>query len=217
MEEDDPEKRIAELERGLAQHYPAVETPPGREATADASWTAPPPATPPLSPPPASMPPPYGGAFGGPAPGLYGSSGFGSSLRRRPPAFRLIWFIVAFWVVMVPVGIGISWFMSRGFSGMNPFGPSTLTVSNGGSLSVGGNNEIKTIECNDGSVNLSGNNGNFTVTGHCATVGVSGNNTRVTVDSADVINASGINTVTIYHHGEPKITKGGINVSVSQG
>jgi hypothetical protein len=219
MDDDDPEKRIRELERGLAEHYPAIETPVS-EAPADTSWAAPPPAVPPpvFTPPPVPMPPmQYGTGIGGPAPGLYGRGRGSVVWQRRSPAFRFVWILVAFWAVMVPVGIGLSWFMSRGNSSMNPFAPSTLTVSKGGSLSVGGNNQTKSIECNDGSVNLSGNNGSFTVTGHCAVVGVSGNNTHVTVDTADIINAGGINTVTIYHHGEPKVTKSGINVSVSSG
>jgi hypothetical protein len=214
MDDDDPEKRIAELERGLAEHYPASEAPPAREATADPSWAAPPAreATPDASwaatpAPPAPIPqyiPPAG-----PIPALYG--------RRRSPVFRVVWIIGIFWAVAIPIGIAFSWFMSSRLSGMDPFGPSTLTVTKGGSVSVGGNNETKTIECNDGSVSLSGNNGNFTVTGHCATVNVSGNNTHATIDWTDVIVAGGINTVTIYHKGEPKVTKGGINVSVSQG
>jgi hypothetical protein len=201
MDDDDPEKRIAELERGLAQHYPASETPPGREATPDPSWAATP--VPPPPPIPQYVPP------AGPIPALYG--------RRRSPVFRVMWIIGIFWVVAIPLGIAFSWFMSSRLSGMDPFGPSTLTVTNGGSVSVGGNNETKTIECDAGSATLSGNNGNFTVTGHCATVNVSGNNTHATIEWADVIIASGINTVTIYHKGEPKVTKSGINVSVSQG
>lgn len=237
MDDDDPEKRIAELERSLAEHYPVTETP-VQEAKADTSWVAPPP--PPVAVPPVPpLPAQYGTGALGPAPGVYGlgsgGAGFNRWQGRRPlRSLRFVWFIVAFWVIAIPVGFAVSGLMSH-FSGMNPFSSTPLTVSNGRSLSAGGNNKTQSITCNDGgSLTLSGNNNTFTVTGQCQSVAVSGNNARATVDKADTItvsgnnthvtvnsvntiNAGGVNTVTIYHSGEPKTTKSGINVSVSRG
>ena len=95
---------------------------------------------------------------------------------------------------------------------------STVTVERGGNISLGGNSETYEIACNGGgTVTASGNGGVFTVTGHCQRLVVSGNDTRVTIDSADVIEAGGIDTVATYHSGTPKITKSGINVTVQQG
>jgi hypothetical protein len=209
MDDDDPEKRIRELERGLADQYPVADS--GyQQPKVETSWTPPPPGVP-------TPAMPFGTGPGGPAPGLYGG-GLGSVLGRgRSPAFRFVWILAAFWVLVIPIGMGFSWFMSNRTASWNPFSSGSTSVPQGGSLSLGGNNTTQTVACNDGSLTLGGNNGNFTVTGHCLSLMVSGNNTRVTVERADTIDAGGINTMTTYHSGEPKITKSGINVVVQSG
>jgi hypothetical protein len=100
-----------------------------------------------------------------------------------------------------------------GFGGGN----SSTSVPHGGTLTVSGNDKTQTIACNDGTLTVGGNSSTFTVTGHCVSLQVTGNDTHVTVDSADTITAGGIDTVTTYHSGTPKITKSGIDPTVKQG
>jgi hypothetical protein len=201
MDQDDPEKRIAELERQLAS---------GRRgelpgAAGQPRYPAP--------------PAPYGTGSGTPHGAPYGmgpaGAGFQRWQRRRPwRVTRLVWILVVFWLVMIPMGNILGAVLMH----LRHQSFSTLTaVPQGGVLSVGGNGESDTIMCNDGTLVLSGNNNTFTVTGHCVSLSVSGNQNHVTVDSADTIDAGGIGTVTTYHSGTPKITNSGINVTVNQG
>jgi hypothetical protein len=225
MDRDDPEKRIAELERQLAERMRIAA--PGPQ---QAERAAPPP--------PSSVPPaPYGVGSGPPNGGLYGMGPGGPGFRRwqlRRPLrrWRLVWMLVLFWLVMIPLGnvLGGVFMRQHHYPSSGPQGvtqgtwtlstaPSTggLTVSPGGALSANGYNQSETIACNDGTLSLSGNNNTFTVTGHCVSLQVSGYALNVTVDSADTIDAGGVHTVTIYHSGTPKITKSGVDVTVNQG
>ncbi len=73
-------------------------------------------------------------------------------------------------------------------------GPSTSpTPPAGGTLTVTGINENKTITCNDSVVSVSGVSNKVVITGHCASLTVSGMQNKVTVDAADTIDASGLN------------------------
>ncbi|KMV20960.1 hypothetical protein ACT16_19310 [Mycobacterium heckeshornense] len=222
-DQEDPEKRIAELERQLAEQTRAAELGSQQISVSRSDET---PRTPPVAPTPASPTPDS-------------SAGFPRWRRSGPlPRWRLVWILVAFWVVMIAVGNGVSRIFthvshyssppssstmlpltggpSASSVAPQPF-PSELTVGRGGVLSLGGNGRSQTVSCNDGTLNLSGNNNTFTVTGHCLRLQVSGNYTHVTIDSADTIDAGGIYTVTIYHSGTPTINKSGIDVTVSQG
>jgi|SRR5579884_323271 len=229
-DQDDPEKRIAELERQLAERSPIVEL--GHQgATVTTSPDTPEAA--PQSPTPAPSTP-YGVSTGSP----YGMGGGGADSlqwRRSRPwrRWRLVSIVAVFWL-LIPVGHGVGRLLTHlthhSPSGMNPItvsptvspfrtqpAPSGLTVGPGGVLSASGNGESRTIACNEGTLRLSGNSNTFTVTGHCRKVEVSGNYTHVTVDSADTIDAGGIYTVTVYHSGTPKITESGIGVTVNRG
>jgi hypothetical protein len=222
-DQEDPEKRIAELERQLAERTRGAEL--GSQQVSVSSsgegLGAPPRPSAPVPPTPD------------------GSAGFPRWQRSRTlRGWRLVWILVVFWLVMIPVANGVSRFFTHvrhyssppSSSAMHPspggptvssfapqLVPAELTVARGGVLSVSGNGRSQTISCNDGTLNLSGNGNTFTVTGHCLRLQVSGNYTRVTIDSADTIDAGGIYTVTIYHSGTPKISKSGIDVTVSQG
>ena len=193
-EQEDPERRIRELERGLADtnqpapQYPAQFPDYGVSPTAGSmpTWS------------PTPIP---SGDLGAPA------------FRARRGGLRWLGVLVGF---VFPVGIAIAfavpWTHLGVFEGL--FGPTK--VPHGGSLMVNESNRTKTIECNDGKLTLNGNNLTVTVTGHCANLFVNGHNHRVTVDSADSIQVNGMNSIVVYHSGRPGISKNG-NVSVTQG
>ncbi len=219
--EDDPEARIRELERPLADTARASEL----GATQPPGGSVYPPYPPP---PPGPVPPPSFG-YGGPFPG---------STPRTSSGNRIWWILAAVFVVgtLALVGGIVAYSanrISRGFVVLSPT-PSTSAISGsprntphspatspappaGGSLSVAGVNEDKTIACNDSIVSVSGVSNTVVITGHCASLTVSGFQNTVTVDAADTIDASGLNNQVTYHSGSPKITNsGGANV-VEQG
>jgi hypothetical protein len=212
MDSDDPEARIRELEVGSFSENPGIA--PQLPAPAAPPPAFPPPPTAQAWPPPTLAPPsPYGTGFGSGAPSYVGRRN-----RRTAWSGRGIVFVIFGLFMIAPLwNVAHSLFVQRPHSGSNSSANTPLTVSKGGTLSVGGNDTSQTIACNDGMLTVGGNNNTFTVTGHCVSLEVRGNDTRVTVDSADAIKAGGIDTVTIYHSGAPTITKTGINGTVKQG
>ncbi|MCV7101847.1 DUF3060 domain-containing protein [Mycobacterium palustre] len=221
--QDDPEERIRELERPLAD-------------TARASELG---APPPPPPPPGPTPSPwtYGGPLSAPAP--------------KPPSGNRIWWILGTFVVvgMIALAGGIAAFAAHQLSGVRStigatptisatFGPPSSTSSSrapsttrsktpkpsaspapppGGNVSVSGVNENRTIACNDNVVSVSGVSNTVVITGHCTRLTVSGVQNSITVDSADTIDASGFNNEITYHSGSPKISNPGGSNQVQQG
>jgi len=172
MEDDDPEKRIRELERGLS----------------DATWH-------PQSPPPTSDSPYLGDT------GYMGGSPYGFGVpppRRRGINWSLV--LVLGFAILVPVVIlvaSISPSALRSAPRMPAPSSGPTAVPQGGELRVGGNSETKTIACNDGNLTFYGYGSKYSVTGHCASLTVGGYNNNVTVDSADTLESTGYgNTVT---------------------
>jgi hypothetical protein len=235
MDRDDPERRIAELERQLAERKRFAGPEPQHADAMGSSHGDTPTAAPPQ---PSPMPPaPYGVGLGPPNGGLYGMGPAGPGFRRwqlRRPLrrWRLVWMLALFWLVMIPLGNVLGGVFMRQqhypsystpgvtqgtWTSSTPPTTGSLTVSPGGVLSAGGLNQAQTIARTDGTLNLSGNNNTFTVTGHCLSLQVSGYALNVSVDSADTIDAVGAHITTIYHSGTPKITKSGMDVTVSQG
>lgn len=97
-------------------------------------------------------------------------------------------------------------------------GPAEPTaVAGGGSISLSGIAEHRTVTCTGGAVEISGINNTVEITGHCDRVGVSGIENIVTLESADVIEASGISNRVTYHSGDPRIDSSGSDVTVTQG
>jgi hypothetical protein len=230
--DDDPEARIRELERPLAETARASEAgvnpPPGK-------WAAPPPAPGPAYP----SPPP---TFGSPSPWM----------SPRPPSRNRVWWILAalfiIGTIAIPLGLavfGIHKATHSGFTTLSPSpgfstsvaapssgaqtsapAPSTSTSASpsapptapaGASLTISGIKENRTIACNNSAVTISGISNKVVITGHCASVNVSGVQNSVTVDAADSIDASGFNNQITYHTGSPAIQNfGGQNV-VQQG
>ena len=245
--EDDPERRIRELEQPLADTARASELggaqPPGGYTYASgpsgpsdpygSAWVGAPPTPPP---PPLS----YGGPFPGTSP--------------RPPSGTRVWWILAAVLVigvLVLVG-GIAFFVAHRLSRRRldhpshpvpaspratrsprktpqlvrprpalrlerPAPPGTSTPPPGGNLSVAGINENQTIACNDSIVSVSGVSNTVVITGHCASLTVSGVQNSITVDAVDTIEASGFNNQVTYHSGSPKISKSGESNVVQQG
>jgi len=206
MKDDDPEKRIRELERELADTTRTPPSPPPAEnapytgyvpPTGDASYTG-------------NLPYPGSAPYAGGSP--YGF-GFPPPRRRRTYPWLLV--VIALGI-LAPTIISLVMHFARSTTIRSTFGngarttaPSTgpTAVPQGGELRVGGNLETKTIACNDGNLTLYGTGGTYTVTGHCASLKAGGYNNNVTVDSADTLESSGYgNTVTVHACNNGKLT-----------
>jgi hypothetical protein len=193
MKDDDPEKRIRELEQELAD------------------VTRPPPSTPPYTggetytenPPPYTGGPTYtgGATYTSNAPYTGGSPspyGFGVPQPRRNKPYP--WYlVVVLLAVVVPIVISLvmmfarssmSSSISRG-SGARTTSSGPTAVPQGGELRVSDNSQGRTIACNDGKLTFAGYNNKYVVTGHCASLTVGGYNNNVTVESADSVESSG--------------------------
>ena len=241
--EEDPEKRIRELERGLNDVARTSELGTGGQPGAY---------LPPPGPPPGSYPPPPGhyGAPTPPPPPFYGEP------PKSSTGMRVGWILLALLIVGLVVAGGAlvaSNLVARPHSpsatpttpgmsgGGGPFSTPTrrtsaaptstaptsstpttsaATVSAappGGSISVSGVEENRTIACNDSTVTISGVDNTVVLTGHCTRVDVSGVRNVVTVDEADSIVASGMNNKITYRSGSPEVDKSGIDNSVQRG
>lgn len=223
---DDPEERIRELERPLADAARASEL--GSSQPPDAAYPPGPPAPTPWT---------YGGPFPGPPP-------------QRPAGNRTWWVLGAVIVVgMVAMAAAIAVFAGRQLSGVRsiisspptvsaPFGPSASNPSSpgpsttqtrkptrstsavppaGGQLTVSGINENRALTCNDSIVDVSGVSNTVVLTGHCVRLSVSGVQNAITVDSVDNVDASGFRNKVTYHSGTPKISNSGDSNVVQQG
>ncbi|MEB3984353.1 DUF3060 domain-containing protein [Mycobacterium sp. 663a-19] len=227
---EDPEERIRELERPLADAARTSEVgdpQPGGQAYAPG---------PPVPPPPGQWT--YGGGpFSGPPP--------------KPPSGNRVWWILGTVIVigMLALAGGIAAFAAHQLSGVRSIitSPPTISVpftspSNnptksppstsrtrtsapstsaappaGGQLNISGINENRTIACNDSIVSVSGVSNTVVITGHCASLTVSGVQNSITVDAVDTIDASGFNNKVTYHAGTPKISNAGDANVVEQG
>src|SRR5690349_19867826 len=203
MEDDDPEKRIRELERGLADSTrPPQSTPPYTGDAQPYMGAAPPPAVDtPFAANPYAANPPYAGN----APYVRDPM---RGVDFRPPRrrSRYPWFI-ALIVIFVPTIVSLV----THFATSNPIrssfgngsGPTASSnnptaVPQGGELRVGGNGESKTVACNDGKLTLYGTNSDYLITGHCVSLTVGGFHNNAIVDGADTLESTGYsNTVTV--------------------
>lgn len=208
---DDPEERIRELERPLAESAWASE----QGSAVSAGRDQPPPAPPPWT-------------FGGPIPG---------APRQRPSGNRAWWTLGTVAVGVVALAGGIAAFAAHQVSGVKSFITSPPTVSTspapptsrrtspstspapprGARLSIAGVNENRTIACNENIVSVSGVSNTVTITGHCASLSVSGVQNAVTIEAVESITASGFNNKVTYHSGAPKISNSGDSNVVTQG
>ena len=230
--QDDPEDRIRELERPLADTAHASELGFGSNNAPPSGYTYPP--TPPPGPVPPPLPPPaYSYGYGGPPLGMAPRSSSGN---------RVWWILAALFVVGVLAVVGIvAAYVSHRFSGGNlvvpsatpgtsrvisppratPRSPAPSSVPplapQGAELTVTGINENQALTCNNNTVTVSGVSNTVVITGHCASVSVSGLNNVITVDATDAIDASGLNNQVTYRSGAPQVTKSGDGNVVQQG
>lgn len=230
--EDDPEKRIRELERPLTDVARSAEL---------GTTPFPPPAAGGWTPPP-------------PPPGYYGPLMPSPVPPQASSGMRVGWIPLGLLVVGLVVGGGaivagnlissstrsaLSTPTTPGISGGGgPFTPPTrasvpsftvapaeppssaATVEQpapGERISVSGINENKTIACNGNVVSISGVDNTVVISGRCSRVEVSGMDNNVTLDSADAIQASGMNNKITFHSGSPQIDKSGFSNTVAQG
>ncbi len=93
-----------------------------------------------------------------------------------------------------------------------------INVDSADSIEVTGfGNTITDPACGNGKLTLAGYNNSLTVGGHCGSLTVSAYDNLVRVDSADTINVAGYNNTVTYHSGSPKITQSGSGIAVTRG
>jgi Protein of unknown function (DUF3060) len=235
--EDDPEARIRDLERPLAEAAHASEggitPPPGK-------WAAPP------GPPAQPLPPPlnYGTNFG---------RAFPNTAPRSFSFNRTWWIFIAAFVLFPMIITGFIAFntsrqVRHGLTTVFPtpslspstapsVGPNTpsgtatqapsATASAatpatplppaGATLTISNINANQRIACNQSIVNISGISNTVVITGHCASLTVSGSKNSITVDAVDTIQVSGIDNQVTYHTGSPSQDQSGFGNVIRQG
>lgn len=234
MEPDgDPEARIRDLERPLADQAGASEL--GTQPYAQA--------------PPTGPVPPYQGQYG--QYGQYGTPEYRSPYYAAPQqVVRKRSHTAALWlvplVVVTVLGaavVGVVMYVNLGSPDSfteNPTPPisggggsldtppppavdtrtdpsqQTATVESGGLLSIGGIEQNQTVVCDRGAVNISGVKNTIDIQGSCTSVTVSGIENTVTVESADAINASGFDNRVTYRSGTPEVTESGTGNTVER-
>jgi DUF3060 family protein len=232
--EDDPEARIRELEQPLAEAARASEA----AANQSPSKWAPPSGSP--TPPTPGLPPPPGPLTPTPPPLPYTDS-FSSPRTSMLPRGQIRWIMLAVFVIgMICLPLVIFHFgaqqvsrsglptmlpspsfpeQSPAPSGTMPHTPAVAptTAPAGGSLSVAGINEIRTVVCRDSKVSVSGVGNQVVLTGHCASLSISGVRNKVTVDATESIQASGFDNDITYLTGTPHIDTSGTGNLVHKG
>ncbi|APE15547.1 DUF3060 domain-containing protein [Mycolicibacterium pallens] len=112
-------------------------------------------------------------------------------------------------VIAVATATFVLW---TGLSGRN----SPTQMPPGGTLTVDGNGQSKSIACNDGHLTVTGRDMTVTVTGHCARLSIDGVINHITIDSVDAIDVDGLQNVVTYHSGTPTITQSNDQNTVGQ-
>jgi Protein of unknown function (DUF3060) len=215
VDSDDPEQRIRELERRLADAKggPRESVPAGDEVRpAEAPGML-------LPPPPDTM---------APAPPPVHSPNY-RLLRRQIDRRRRI---SSIWLVFVVPGILLVALLvfhpyrmekhstpSTSWSGAEPTPnfAGAVTVGPGGNLTAEPSNGTVTFVCDRGDMTVGGNANAVYLAGHCANLTVKGSHNKVVVDAADVIDIDGSGNQVIYHTGAPQISVGGSGNTVKKG
>ena len=242
--QDDPEARIRDLERPLADRAYASELgvhPPGTDPLPPPTrpYAGPYPPPPPMTGPLPPMPPP--GGYRAPYPGPVHHTGSG---------FRGVWLIVAgvFVVGAVALASSIASFTNV-FSEVKsvidsdadtptaapsiaidippvwtgvpdidaPSTGSEPAVTPGVVLNISGVGNNRTILCEGGDIAVSGVDNIVELSGHCTNVTVSGVRNTVTIESTDIIGVSGFDNKITYRTGDPEIGESGNGNSVQRG
>ncbi|MCV7367788.1 DUF3060 domain-containing protein [Mycolicibacterium duvalii] len=99
--------------------------------------------------------------------------------------------------------------------GVDP-GERLVTVGPGASVSLGGVESERTVRCDGGTVSVSGVRNVVDVQGPCAGIVVSGVDNIVTVETAETITASGLDNQITYRTGAPEVSRSGSRNIVEQ-
>lgn len=91
------------------------------------------------------------------------------------------------------------------------------SLSPGAAVSVSGVGAKRTIECAGNDVSVSGVDNEVVLTGHCRRVDVSGVTNIVTIDTADAIDVSGMNNRVTFRSGTPDLTNSGLDNTLAPG
>ena len=188
--QDDPEARVRDLERPLSD-----------VARASEIGAAQPDAYPYPTPPPAT----YGAPYTAPPVKTAGLRGF--------------WIVLAVFAVgaiALVAGVAVLGAHLLSSRGSIISSPSVRPSISRGNLTVGGIGQNRTIACNDSVVTVSGITNTIVLTGHCASLSVVGSQNVVTVDTADTIDASGIENHITFHSGSHNVANNGISNVVAK-
>jgi Protein of unknown function (DUF3060) len=206
MDSDDPELRIRELERRLADAKggPRENIPAGNEVGAVATPGMP-------VPPPPSVNPTY------------------DLLRRQMSRRRRL---SSFWLVFLVPGIMLAAILvfhpyraekhSSPATAL-PFAEPTadfsgaLTVGPGGNLTEEPSSGTFTVVCDHAELIIGGDGNSAYVGGQCAHLIVRGSHNKVVVEGADVIDADGTGNQVTYRGGAPQISVGGSGNIIRKG
>jgi hypothetical protein len=227
MKDDDPEKRIRELERELADmSRPPQSIPPYTGDASPYTSDTPPPAVdapytanpyegnapyagnPPYAanqsftsdPPPYSANPPYAGNAPYVRDPTWGVD-FRPPRRRSPYPWVIVFVVLG---ILLPTIFSLVAHYAASHRARSTFGSGAsnnnpTSVPQGGELRVGGTMEGRTVECNDGKLTLYGTSTDYRVTGHCVSLTVGGYHNTVNVDSVDALESTGYsNTATVH-------------------
>ena len=213
MDSDDPERRIRELERQLADAKggPRENVPAGDEVgPAEVPGMT-------LPPPPAMMAP----APPGVNPPSYDVVRRQMDRRRRFSSIWLVFLVPGIMLVAVLVfhPYRVEQHSTPSMSGAEPTPDpaGALTVGPGGNLTAEPSNGTATFVCDRGDMTVGGNTNSVYLTGHCAHLTVRGSHNKVVVDGADAIDADGSGNQVVYHNGTPQISVAGSGNIVRKG
>lgn len=224
---DDPEARIRELERPLADAARASELGTGQPAD-------PPPTQPwthgnTFPPPPPGPPAPWPGyePYAAPPPPQRKTGNLPLFLIAGVAMMMVVFGSIASFAIFSSndsesadsVTDGRSTTMRRtAVSPMPPPGVVAPTqIPAGETVTVSGIDGHRTLECRDNIVIVSGVENEVEITGHCAALTVSGVENVITVESVDTIAVSGFDNRVTFHTGEPDVSKSGQSNVVEQG
>lgn len=95
--------------------------------------------------------------------------------------------------------------------------PSPVPAPAGTPLAISGAGETKTLDCSGRYTSVSGVSNTVTLTGRCAGLTVSGVGNVITVDESPTITASGLNNRVTYRTGDPDIATSGFDNIIQRG
>lgn len=224
---DDPEARIRELERPLADAARASELGTGQSAVPPPTqaWTQ----GNTFPPPPPGPPAPWPGyePYAAPPPPQRKTGNIPLFLIAGVATMMVVFGSIASFAIFSSndsesadsATDGRSTTMHR--TAVSPAPPPGVVaptqVPAGETVTVSGIDGHRTLECRDNIVIVSGVENELEITGHCTALTVSGVENVITVESVDTIAVSGFDNRVTFHTGKPDVSKSGQSNVVEQG